>query len=403
MSAIDAAPPPSAARSNSELRPPPLLLSLLPQSPLPQVPGPCPRRVGPQASLRTARLPLLPPRLHSPSRSPPLRCRTRTSSTPCCSAPPPAPCHPRLRSQTPRRRDRLLRHEPGGKCLASPPPALSSPAAAFDRWIERLQQFPAGSSSATPWPRSMTPTPSPATSSPSARPSGSSTPSPPSPAPTRSSTTAATPTASPSPTTAYSPWRTVRSLPPSPPPQDPDPLRRRVHPPLPAPCPGSIRYFGFLACRHQQKLALCRRLLDMPPPQPSEPAPDYHDLFEAYRSFLAPVPGLSPRAPVRGGALRAGRAPAAGGFLMITARWAQPPPLPRPSSRSSGTPASFRTPQARLPAPSRPTQSPEPLRKRLSVSILQSRPHAPGGPPSRSWAGHAMPIAAVPAVQSTIF
>ena len=51
---------------------------------------------------------------------------------------------------------------------------------------------------------------------------------------------------------------------------------------------------------------------------------------------------------------------------MITARWAQPPPLPKPSSRSSGTPASFRTPQARLPAPSRPTQSPEPLRKRLS-------------------------------------
>ena len=39
-----------------------------------------------------------------------------------------------------------------------------------------------------------------------------------------------------------------------------------------------IRYFGFLACRHrQQKLALCRRLLDMPPP---EPALDYHDLFE---------------------------------------------------------------------------------------------------------------------------
>ena len=38
------------------------------------------------------------------------------------------------------------------------------------------------------------------------------------------------------------------------------------------------------------------------------------------------------------------------------------------------------------------------------VSILQSRPHAPGGPPSRSWAGHAMPIAkAVPAVQSKPF
>ena len=42
-----------------------------------------------------------------------------------------------------------------------------------------------------------------------------------------------------------------------------------------------IRHFGLLACRHRQKkLALCRRLLDMPPPEPSEPAPDYHDLFE---------------------------------------------------------------------------------------------------------------------------
>ena len=42
-----------------------------------------------------------------------------------------------------------------------------------------------------------------------------------------------------------------------------------------------VRHFGFLACRHrQQKLALCRRLLDMPPPEPCPPAPDSHDLFE---------------------------------------------------------------------------------------------------------------------------
>ena len=45
-----------------------------------------------------------------------------------------------------------------------------------------------------------------------------------------------------------------------------------------------IRHFGFLACRHRrQKLALCRRLLNMPPIElsaPSEPASDYHDLFE---------------------------------------------------------------------------------------------------------------------------
>ena len=44
------------------------------------------------------------------------------------------------------------------------------------------------------------------------------------------------------------------------------------------------RHFGFLTCCHRhQKLALCRRLLDMPPLEPSaqsEPAPDYHDLFE---------------------------------------------------------------------------------------------------------------------------
>ena len=45
-----------------------------------------------------------------------------------------------------------------------------------------------------------------------------------------------------------------------------------------------IRHFGFLACRHRrQKLALCRRLLDMPPPEPSassETPPDYRALFE---------------------------------------------------------------------------------------------------------------------------
>ena len=42
-----------------------------------------------------------------------------------------------------------------------------------------------------------------------------------------------------------------------------------------------IRHFGFLACRHRrQKLALCRRLLDMPPPEPCQPAPDSRDLFE---------------------------------------------------------------------------------------------------------------------------
>ena len=51
---------------------------------------------------------------------------------------------------------------------------------------------------------------------------------------------------------------------------------------------------------------------------------------------------------------------------MITARWTPPRPLQRQPPRSTGEPASFRTPQARLPAPSRPTQSPEPLRKRLS-------------------------------------
>ena len=43
-----------------------------------------------------------------------------------------------------------------------------------------------------------------------------------------------------------------------------------------------IRHFGFLASRHRkQKLALCRRLLGMPPPEPAtEPPPDYRDRFE---------------------------------------------------------------------------------------------------------------------------
>ena len=121
------------------------------------------------------------------------------------------------------------------------------------------------------------------------------------------------------------------------------------------------------AATGQQKLALCRRLLDMPPPEPSEPAPDYHALFEQLTgASLLQCPGLPPWVPVRGGALRAGRAPSAGGLLMITARWAQPPPLPKPSSRSQGHLRPSAPPQARLPAPSRPTQSPEPLRKRLS-------------------------------------
>lgn len=42
-----------------------------------------------------------------------------------------------------------------------------------------------------------------------------------------------------------------------------------------------IRHFGFLACRHRrQKLALCRRLLHMPPPEPCQPAADSQDLLQ---------------------------------------------------------------------------------------------------------------------------
>ena len=112
------------------LRPPPFLLSLLPQSPLPQVPSPCPRRLGPQASLRTARLPLLPPRLHPPpthrrSRPPEPACRLHPTVPRCL----PHPAHPRLRSQTPRRRDRLFRRPAylGANPSAAPPPALRRP------------------------------------------------------------------------------------------------------------------------------------------------------------------------------------------------------------------------------------------------------------------------------------
>ena len=42
-----------------------------------------------------------------------------------------------------------------------------------------------------------------------------------------------------------------------------------------------IRHFGFLACRHRrQKLAPCRRLLHMPPPEPCQPASDSQDLLQ---------------------------------------------------------------------------------------------------------------------------
>ena len=43
-----------------------------------------------------------------------------------------------------------------------------------------------------------------------------------------------------------------------------------------------IRHFGLLAnCHRKAKLALCRRLLGMPPPQPAtDPPPDCRDRFE---------------------------------------------------------------------------------------------------------------------------
>ena len=43
-----------------------------------------------------------------------------------------------------------------------------------------------------------------------------------------------------------------------------------------------IRHCGFLASRHRvAKLALCRRLLGMPPAEPAtDPPPDYRDRFE---------------------------------------------------------------------------------------------------------------------------
>ena len=133
MSAIErcrTAAPRRPDRTVRPLRPPPLLLSLLPQSPLPQVPGPCPRRLGSPALLRTARLPLLPPRLHPPSRD-----RRRCAAEPARRLHPPVPrrlphpAHPRLRPQTPRHRDRLLRHPPylGPGSSATPPPALRRP------------------------------------------------------------------------------------------------------------------------------------------------------------------------------------------------------------------------------------------------------------------------------------
>jgi hypothetical protein len=43
-----------------------------------------------------------------------------------------------------------------------------------------------------------------------------------------------------------------------------------------------IRYFGFLGnCQRARKLALCRKLLEMAPPGPADPAADFRDRFEA--------------------------------------------------------------------------------------------------------------------------
>jgi hypothetical protein len=43
-----------------------------------------------------------------------------------------------------------------------------------------------------------------------------------------------------------------------------------------------IRYFGFLGnCQRARKLALCRELLGMAPPGPTDPPVDYRDHFEA--------------------------------------------------------------------------------------------------------------------------
>ena len=57
---------------------------------------------------------------------------------------------------------------------------------------------------------------------------------------------------------------------------------------------------------------------------------------------------------------------------MITARWTSPRPLQRRLPRSTGEPASFCTLQARLPAPSRPPQHPQPL-----PTPLRSPQHSP--------------------------
>jgi hypothetical protein len=43
-----------------------------------------------------------------------------------------------------------------------------------------------------------------------------------------------------------------------------------------------IRYFGFLASRYRaEKLALCRQLMEMPPPTTREVHKDYRDRYEA--------------------------------------------------------------------------------------------------------------------------
>ena len=113
-------------------------------------------------------------------------------------------------------------------------------------------------------------------------------------------------------------------------------------------------------------------------------------------SSLPELPCSSARPVAEGrlfvvGLFEPGESPPAGGLLMITARWTPPRPLQRQPPRSTGEPVSFRTPQARLPAPSRPPQHPEPLRKRLSP-----RQYPPIPP---SWARADRPADPGPAMQ----
>ena len=148
-----------------------------------------------------------------------------------------------------------------------------------------------------------------------------------------------------------------------------------------------IRYFGFLACRHrQQKLALCRRLLDMPPPSPPSLLPTIMTCSSSLPELLC-----SSARPVAEGACSS--------WVCSSRESPRRRRIPHDHRSLGSTSPTAKTllslirdtcvlPHA---AGSHPSTAPTPATLRIStytsplpVSTPQSGPHVPDEPPSRS-------------------